>query len=79
MKKPLAGLQNLLFCHFSGHYKTAVQNRFVISKIGVTPISELLYILSDQHFDRFSQLFLKKPRVKTHTGEYGFDIVQHIQ
>ena len=50
----------------------------MIPEIGVTPISELLHFLADQHLDGFAQLFLEEARVKTHAGEHGFGIVQHV-
>ena len=59
-------------------YETAIQDRLMIPKIGVTPISELLHFLADQHLDGLAQLFLEKARVKTHAGEHGFGIVQHV-
>ncbi len=49
----------------------------MVPEIGITPTSEFLYFFCDQHFDRLPQLLLKEPRVKTHTREYGFDIIQH--
>jgi hypothetical protein len=63
----------------SGICEAAIQHRSIlIPIIGIAPISELLYFLSDQHFDRFPQLLFKEPGVKTHTREYLFDIIEHF-
>jgi hypothetical protein len=63
----------------SSDHKTPVQNGPVLIPIvGITPISELLNLLSYQYSDSFSQLFFKEPRVKTYSGEYIFDIVEHF-
>ncbi len=49
----------------------------MVPKIGVTPTSEFLYFICDQHLDRLPQLFLKKPCVKTHTREHIFGVNKH--
>lgn len=64
---------------FSGSYKTAIEDRFVLSrKIGITPIFELLYFVCYQHFDSLAQLFLKKPRIETHPGKDVFYVTKHL-
>ena len=78
MQKPLdrqgaSGLTQRSDCH-----KAPVKDGFMlIPKPGVTPVFEVVDFISHQNPDSLSELFFKQQSVKTHFGEYSFDIVQH--
>jgi hypothetical protein len=64
----------------SGYHKTAIKDCCVfIPKSGVAPGFEVIDLVSYQQSDSFSQLFFKQQSVKTHFGEYSFDIIEHCQ
>ena len=61
---------------FLSYHEATIQYGFMFpTKSGITPVSEFPYFFRYQHADSFPQLFLKESCVKTHFGEYSFDII----
>jgi hypothetical protein len=61
------------------YYKATVEDGPMLTPIiGIAPISELLNFLGYQYFDGLSQLFFEEPCVKTYSGEYVFNIIEHF-